>query len=194
MDEPRPGKTTFVIMVSPLPVTIWLKGVLGLSEESSDSSPGYRKSYYIVPVLPIQRPMERPEYAYNREAAALLALWPSSIFGVPDGIRPRVSTVAHVQLQPVPVISRPSASTWAPSLSGSTAVSSPVLTPSAQPKTSEGNREASAPGNLGTYCGMSARFSPTPQVLTTPGLPTKGAHHSTSSPTSSPTKEPRGDM
>lgn len=27
------------------------KGVLGLSEESSDSSPGYRKSYYIVPVL-----------------------------------------------------------------------------------------------------------------------------------------------
>ena len=143
---------------------------------------------------PIQRPMERPEFAYNRETVPLLALWPSNIFGAPDGIRPRVSMVARVQLQPMPVISSPSASTRAPSLSGSTAVSGPVLTPSAQPKTSEGNREASAPENLGTYCGMSTRFSPTPQVLTTPGVPTEGAHHSTGSPTSSPTKEPRGDM
>lgn len=158
--------------------------------------PGSVLSNLVSPssLQPIQRLMEQPEFAYNRETAPLLALWPSSIFGAPDGIKPRVSMVARVQLQPVPVISRPSASTGAPSLSGSTAVSGAVLTPSAQPKTSEGNREASAPGNLGTYCDMSTRFSPTPQVLTTPGLPTKGAHHSTSSPTSSTTKEPRGDM
>ena len=97
-------------------------------------------------------------------------------------LRPYAATAEHLQEAPP--------RDQAESLEGPVA----MVAQDIQPKTSEGNREASAPGNLGTYCDMSARFSPTPQVLTTPGLPTKGAHHSTSSPTSSPTKEPRGDM
>ena len=106
-------------------------------------------------------------------------------------MRPTVSTVARVQLLPVPIIPRQSPSAPALPLLGSTAPRGPVLAPSAQSKTSEGNGEASVPGNLGTYCGVSARF---PQVLTTPGLPTKGVLQSTSfPPIPLPTEEPRGD-
>ncbi|XP_074231088.1 uncharacterized protein LOC141579395 [Camelus bactrianus] len=175
-------------------LTSQMKGVLGLSDESSNSSPGYRKSYYVVQMLPMQRLKEGPEDAYYMKAVPLLVVWPSSVFGAPDIIRPTAGTVAHSQPQPVPVIHRQSPSTLAPPLMGSTALRVPVLTLSTESKTSKRNGEASAPGNLGAYCGVSARFSLTPQVLTTPGLPRKGALHSTSFPTSSPTREPRGDM
>ncbi|XP_078302155.1 uncharacterized protein LOC144616172 isoform X3 [Panthera onca] len=75
------------------------KGVLGLSEESSDSSRGYKKSYYIFQMLPIQNLKGRPENAFDRKAADPPALWPSSVLGARDVIRPAVSTVGtHVCL------------------------------------------------------------------------------------------------
>ncbi|XP_078302158.1 uncharacterized protein LOC144616172 isoform X6 [Panthera onca] len=73
------------------------KGVLGLSEESSDSSRGYKKSYYIFQMLPIQNLKGRPENAFDRKAADPPALWPSSVLGARDVIRPAVSTVRDLQ-------------------------------------------------------------------------------------------------
>ncbi|XP_032961646.1 uncharacterized protein LOC117022083 [Rhinolophus ferrumequinum] len=175
-------------------LTLQMKGVLGLSDESSDSSPGYRKSYYIFQMLQIQRLKGKPENAFDRKAADLLAMRTSSVFGVPDIIRPTVNTAACFQLPPVPVIPRQSAPARTPPILGNTALSGPVLTLATQPKVSDRNGVTSVPGSLGTYFSVSARFSPIPQVLTTPGLPTKGALHSTSFPTSFTTKEPRGDI
>ncbi|XP_020957114.1 COPII coat assembly protein SEC16-like isoform X2 [Sus scrofa] len=165
-----------------------MKGVLGLSDESSDSSPGHRKSYYVVWMLPTQSLRARPQNIDGSTVLRLLALWPSTV------VRAPVSTMACIQPQPAPIIPRPSPSPPAPPLLASTVPKGPVLTPSGQSMTSERNREASAPGSLGTCCGMPARFPLTPQVLAIPGPPTKGALHSTSFPTSSPVKEPRGDV
>ncbi|XP_008540255.1 uncharacterized protein [Equus przewalskii] len=175
-------------------LTLQMKGVLGFSDESSDSSPGYRRSYYVLQMLPIHRLKGKPENAFHRKAADLLALWHSSVFGMPDIMRPTANPVTCIQLQPVPVIPRQSPSTLAPPLLGITALRGPVLAPSTLSKIPERNGEASVPGNLGTNVGMSARFSPTARVLTMPGLPTAGALHGPSFPTSSATKEPRGDV
>ncbi|XP_045713660.1 uncharacterized protein LOC123831059 [Phyllostomus hastatus] len=174
---------------------IQTKGVLGVSDESSDSSPGHRKSYYIFQLLPVHRLKRKPENAFDRKAADLLALRTSSVFGAPDIIRPTVNKVASFQLPPARVIPRQSPSTLTPPpVWGSTALRGPVLTLSAQSKTLENSGVTSAPGNLGTCCGSSARFSPVPQVLTTPGFPTRGPLQSTMFPISPTTKEPRGDM
>nr|KAF6387361.1 hypothetical protein mMyoMyo1_007870 [Myotis myotis] len=175
-------------------LTLQMKGAFGLSEESSDSSPGHRKGYYIFQLLPIQRLKGEPENAFDRKAADLLALWTSSVFGAPDRIRTTVNTVASFQLPPAPVIPRQSPPTLTPPALGSTALRGPVLTPATQSKILESNGETSVSGNLGSYFGMSARLSLIPQVLTTPGLPTTGALRSTSFPASPTTKEPRGDM
>lgn len=148
-------------------------------------------SFYLQPV---QRLKGKPENAFDRKAADLLAMRTSSVFGAPDIIRPTVNTAACFQLPPVPVIPRQSAPALTPPILGNTALSGPVLTLATQPKASDRNGVTSVLGSPGTYVRMSARFSPIPQVLTTPGFPTKGALHSTSFPTSSTTKEPRGDM
>lgn len=134
---------------------------------------------------PIQRLEGKPENAFDRKTAHLLALRTSGVLGAPDTIRPTVRTLASFHLPPVLALPRRSSPTMTPP---------PVLTLSTQPKVVESPGETSAPGNLGTYFSMSARLSLIPQVLTTPGLPTKGALHSTSSPTSPTTKEPRGDV
>lgn len=148
-------------------------------------------SFYLQP---IQRLKGKPENAFGRKPADLLALRTSSVFGAPDIIRLAVNAAACFQLPPVPVIPRQSSSTPMPPVLGSTALRGSVLTLSTQPKIVERNEGTSVPGDLGTHFGMSARFSLIPQVLTTPGFPTKGALHSTSFLTSSTTKEPRGDM
>lgn len=137
---------------------------------------------------PTQSLRARPQNIDGSTVLRLLALWPSTV------VRAPVSTMACIQPQPAPIIPRPSPSPLAPPLLASTVPKGPVLTPSGQSMTSERNREASAPGSLGTCCGMPARFPLTPQVLAIPGPPTKGALHSTSFPTSSPVKEPRGDV
>ncbi|VFV42246.1 Hypothetical predicted protein [Lynx pardinus] len=170
------------------------KGVLGLSEESSDSSRGYKKSYYIFQMLPIQNLKGRPENAFDRKAADPPALWPSSVLGARDVIRPAVSPVASVRLRPVPVTPRQNPSTVAPRWLGSTALRGPVPTPFTQARIPQTKGLASVPRNRGTHFSVSARFPPTPRVLTTAGLPTNGALHGTSVPTSPTTKEPRGDM
>lgn len=148
-------------------------------------------SFYLQP---IQRLKGKPENAFDRKAADLLALWTSSVFGAPDRIRTTVNTVASFQLPPAPVIPRQSSPTLTPPALGSTALRGPVLTPTTQSKILESNGETSVSGNLGNYFGMSARLSLIPQVLTTPGVPTTGALRSTSFPASPTTKEPRGDM
>lgn len=137
---------------------------------------------------PTQSLRARPQNIDGSTVLRLLALWPSTV------VRAPVSTMACIQPQPAPIIPRPSPSPPAPPLLASTVPKGPVLTPSGQSMTSERNREASAPGSLGTCCGMPARFPLTPQVLAIPGPPTKGALHSASFPTSSPVKEPRGDV
>ncbi|XP_045436307.1 uncharacterized protein LOC123652187 [Pipistrellus kuhlii] len=175
-------------------LTLQMKGAFGLSDESSDSSPGHRKGYYVFQLLPIQRLKEKRENAFDRKAADLLALWTSSVFGFPDRIRTTVNTEASFQLPPAPVIPRQSPPTLTVPVLGSTALRGPVLTPATQSKGLESNGETSVSGNLGNYFGMSARLPLIPQVLTTPALPTTGAPHSTSFPTSPTTKEPRGDM
>lgn len=150
-------------------------------------------SFYLQP---IQRLKEKPKNAFDRKAANLLALWTSSVFGPPDRIRTTVNTVASFQLPPAPVIPRQSPPTLTSPVLGSTALRGPELTPTTHSKIleSHGETSVSVSGNQGNYFGMSARLPLTPQVLTTPGLPTMGAHHSTSFPTSPTTKEPRGDM
>ncbi|XP_016011511.2 uncharacterized protein LOC107516359 [Rousettus aegyptiacus] len=175
-------------------LTFQTKGVLGLSDESSDSRAGYRKSYYVFHMLPIQRLKGKPENAFDRKAADLLALRTSSVVGAPDIMRLAVNAVACFQLPPVPVIPRQSSTTPMPPASGSTALRGSVLTLSTQSKIVERNEGTSVPGDRGTHFGMSARFSLIPQVLTTPGFPTKGELHSTSLLTRSTTKEPRGDV
>ncbi|KAG8515207.1 hypothetical protein J0S82_008561 [Galemys pyrenaicus] len=174
-------------------LTFQMEGVLGLSDESSDSSPGSRKHYYLFQVLPIQRLKEKAENAFERKAADLLALWPASVFGAPD-LRPAESMVAHIQPQQKPTLPRQNPFTQAPPVVGSTARSGPALAFSTQSKITERNSETSIPGKLGTHYGISARFSLTPQVLTTPGVLTKEVPHSTSLPTASTSREPRGDV
>lgn len=148
-------------------------------------------SFYLQP---IQRLKEKRENAFDRKAADLLALWTSSVFGAPDRIRTTVNTEASFQLPPAPVIPRQSPPTLTAPVLGSTALTGPVLTPATQSKGLESKGETSVSGNLGNYFGMSARLPLIPQGLTTPGLPTTGACHSTSFLTSPTTKEPRGDM
>lgn len=148
-------------------------------------------SFYLQP---IQRLKGKPENAFDRKAADLLALRTSSVVGAPDIMRLAVNAVACFQLPPVPVIPRQSSTTPMPPASGSTALRGSVLTLSTQSKIVERNEGTSVPGDRGTHFGMSARFSLIPQVLTTPGFPTKGELHSTSLLTRSTTKEPRGDV
>ncbi|XP_078302154.1 uncharacterized protein LOC144616172 isoform X2 [Panthera onca] len=143
---------------------------------------------------PIQNLKGRPENAFDRKAADPPALWPSSVLGARDVIRPAVSTVASVRLRPVPVTPRQNPSTVAPRWLGSTALRGPVPTPFTQARIPQTKGLASVPRNRGTHFAVSARFPPTPRVLTTVGLPTNGALHGTSVPTSPTTKEPRGDM
>lgn len=147
-------------------------------------------SFYLQP---IRRLKGKPENAFDRKAAHVLALQTSSALGAPGAIRHTVHTVARAQLPPGPVVPGQSSSTPSPAVSGSMAPRCPVLTLPTQSKTSERNG-TSVPGNLGTYFGMAARFSPTPQVLTTPGFPSKPPRPSTSVATSSVTREPRGDV
>lgn len=148
-------------------------------------------SFYLQP---IQRLKGKPENAFDRKAADLLTLRTSSVVGAPDIMRLAVNAVACFQLPPVPVIPRQSSTTPMPPASGSTALRGSVLTLSTQSKIVERNEGTSVPGDRGTHFGMSARFSLIPQVLTTPGFPTKGELHSTSLLTRSTTKEPRGDV
>lgn len=143
---------------------------------------------------PVQNLKGRPENAFDRKAADPPALWPSSVLGARDVIRPAVSPMASVRLRPVPVTSRQNPSTVAPRWFGSTALRGPVPTPFTQARIPQTKGLASVPRNRGTHFAVSARFPPTPRVLTTAGLPTNGALHGTSVPTSPTTKEPRGDM
>lgn len=149
-------------------------------------------SFYLQPV---RRLKGKPENAFDGKAADLLAMRTSSVFGAPDVIRPTVNKVASFQLPPARVIPRQSPSTLTPPpLWGSTALRGPVLTFATQSKAVESSGATSAPGNLRTCCSTSARFPLLPQVLTTPGFPTRGPLQSTMFPTSPTTKEPRGDI
>lgn len=134
---------------------------------------------------PIQRLKGKPDNAFGGKAAHLLALRTPSVFGAPDTVRPTVHPLASSQLPPGPAL---------PGRSPPTTTPPPGLTLSTQPKAAESPGEASAPADLGTSFSMSARLSLIPRVLTPPGLPTKGALHSTGFPSSPATEEPRGDV
>lgn len=130
---------------------------------------------------PIQKLKGKPEKAFDRTAADLLALWPSSVWGAPGRARAPGGAAACVPPQPAPLTPRHSAS-----------AAVPALRTQARPSGRSGRD--SVAGNPGNHVTVPASFPPTPRVLPTPGLPTIGALASTSFPTSPTTKEPRGDV
>lgn len=130
---------------------------------------------------PIQKLKGKPQKAFDRPAADLLALWPSRGWGAPHRTRAPVGAAACVPPQPAPLTPRhhPSAA---------------VPAPPTQAGPSGRRGRASAAGDPGNHVTVSASFPPTPRVLPTPGVPTVGALPSTSFPTSPAAKEPRGDV
>ncbi|XP_059011662.1 uncharacterized protein LOC131820118 [Mustela lutreola] len=169
------------------------KGVLGLSDESSDSSPGPRKSYYILQMLPVQRVKGNPENAGAGNTADAPAPGPSRVGGATDTVRPAAGAVACVQLPPAPREPRRDPAAPAPPWTGSAARGGPDPAPPAQAGLPDRQRGASVPRHPGDPGTVAARLPPTPRVLRPPGPPTDGAPRSTGSPAAPAAPEPRGD-
>lgn len=131
----------------------------------------------------------KPENAFDGQAADWLALWPPSVRAAPGLAGAPVRAAACAQLQPAPAAPGPKPAAPAPPSVSSTAPRGAVPALPTQSRLPE--RSGGAPGD---HVSVSASFPPTPRVLPTPGLPTNGALHSTSFPTSPATKEPRGDV